>query len=404
MGTAPSVARLEFQMSNALARFKVADFSLGVAGPYTGQMLAHHGAEVIKIEPLEGDWSRDLGRQYGDLTAFSVHYNRGKRSLSLNMKSEEGRTIALKIAGQADIVIESFRPGVMKKFGLDYDAVRPVNERVIYLSITGFGQRGSNAQVPATDGIIQAYSGMMSMNMQADGLPQRFPMIFNDVVGGIYGFSAVTAALLGRAEGGKGQYIDCSLLQSSLALQAPRLVQHKFEDGRPEVKYVPLGVIRTKDSFISISVHRDEYFAPFCDVIERPDLAADPRFKDRLGRVTHESEIMKTVREIFLTRNTQEWAERLTKVGVLHAIIKNYDDVLGDSELRASGYIDQVHQHGIDDLIPAPNTPGTSRAMDMGDSPHVGEHSVDILRQFGFAQDTIDDLLRRKVVKQYGSG
>src|SRR5690606_18299650 len=149
-----------------------------------------------------------------------------------------------------------------------------------------------------------------------------------DVVAGLYGFQAVMAALIKRGRTGEGCYIDNNLLQSALALQAPRLVQHHFEGGRKEVMYVPLGVYRTSDSFISLSVHQDHWFKGFCEAIERPELADDPRYQTRLDRVAHEPELNAVVREALLKRTTKEWSERLTKAGILNSIIKTYDDIL----------------------------------------------------------------------------
>jgi crotonobetainyl-CoA:carnitine CoA-transferase CaiB-like acyl-CoA transferase len=384
---------------------KVVDFSQGVAGPHAGLLLALQGADVIKVEPTErGDWSRLLGRNYGDASAFSIYYNRGKRSISVDMKTSEGQALAFKLAAQADVVIEAFRPGVMKRFGLDYDKIKSANPNVVYLAITGFGQTGSNVQQPATDAVVQGYSGMMSLNKGRDGIPQRFPLVAIDIVTGLFGCQAVMAALLRKFRFGEGQYIDCSLLQCATAFQSPRLIEHHFQGGLPEIMYVPLGVFRTKDSFLSISVNRDEHFVAFCKAIEREDLASNPRYIDRAARVAHEPELMELICAAFLERTTEEWSARFTAVDVLHAKIRSYDDVLDDQELIDLGYLEWISQDGIDKQVPIPNVPGTQSAGAYGAlsmSPHIGQHSREILEQSGASDDEIARLLDRGIVKQF---
>jgi crotonobetainyl-CoA:carnitine CoA-transferase CaiB-like acyl-CoA transferase len=384
---------------------KVVDFSQGVASPHAGLLLALQGADVIKIEPTErGDWARLLGRNYGDASAFSIYYNRGKRSISVDLKTAEGRALAYRIAAQADVVIDAFRPGVMQRFGLHYDKLKAANPSVIYLAITGFGQTGSNAQQPATDAVVQGYSGLMSLNKGRDGVPQRFPLVAIDIVTGLFGCQAVMAALLRKFRFGEGQYIDCSLLQCATAFQSPRLIEHHFQGGMPEIMYVPLGVFRTKDSFLSISVNRDEHFIAFCRAIEREDLASDPRYIDRASRVAHEPELMDLICAAFLTRTTEEWSERFTAVDVLHARIRSYDDVLQDQEMADLGYIEWIKQDGVDKDVPIPNVPGARGANAYGaltTSPHIGQHSREIMAQYGMSEADIERLLDQGVVKQF---
>lgn len=386
----------------------VVDLSQGVAGPHAALLLAMNGANVIKIEPPDrGDWSRVLGRNYGDLSAFSIYYNRGKRSVALDMKTPEGREIAFRLASRADVVVEAFRPGVMKRFGLDYERLCKVKDDIVYLSVTGFGQTGAYAQAPATDAVIQGYSGLMSLNRDRDGTPQRFPLVAIDVVTGVYGAQAVLAALLRRFRFGTGQFIDCSLMQSALAFQAARLLEHHFQGGLPEVMYVPLGVFRTKDSFISLSVNRDEHFLSFCKAIGREELAPDPRYATRADRVAHEAELLTLIHARLLECTTQEWVERFTAEDVLHAQIRTYDEVLQDSELVELAHIDWLTHAGIEMQVPIANVPGALRANGYGalsQSPHVGEHSVEVLAEHGVQRSEIDRLLAKGIVSRSGPG
>lgn len=379
----------------------VADFATGIAGPHVGLLLAHHGATVIKLEPPEGDWSRVLGTHVGEFSPFSIYYNRGKRSIAVDLKSAEGRRVALDIAARADIVIESFRPGVMRRLGLDAATLRGRKPDQIYLSMSGFGQDGPNAQLPATDTVIQGYSGLMSLNRDAEGAPQRFPAIIIDVVSGLYGFQAVMAAMVSRLRWQRGATIDCSLLQSALALQAPSIVKHQFEKGRPSVMYVPLGVLATKDSHISISVNRDEHFTAFCRAIEREDLASHPHYRTLSGRIAHESELMVLIRQIFVRRSTDEWVARLQQAGILHARIRSYDELLADAELQRAGMLDWLAHRDLPHPLPIPNIPMGPAANDYGalrECPAVGQHSAEILAEIGLSPAEVRSLLESRAV------
>ncbi|WP_288251508.1 CoA transferase [uncultured Hydrogenophaga sp.] len=379
-----------------LEGLRVADFASGIAGPHVGLLLAHHGAEVIKIEPPEGDWSRVLGCHVDEFSPFSVYYNRGKRSVAIDLKSAQGREAALEIARQSDIVIESFRPGVMKRLALDYERLKNLRPDIVYLSMSGFGQDGPNAQLPATDTVIQGYSGLMSLNSDAEGAPQRFPAIIIDVVSGLYGFQAVMGAIVARLRWGRGAYLDCSLLQSGLALQAPSLVKHRFERGQPTVMYVPLGVLQTQDSHVSISVNRDAHFVAFCRAIERPELAEHPDYATLEARIRNEKVLMRLIRDEFRLRTTDEWVARLQAEGILHARIRSYDEVLEDQELQRAGMLDWLQHSALPEALPIPNIPIGPRAGDYGalrECPRVGQHSREVLTELGFEPARIQRLL-----------
>lgn len=380
---------------------RVVDFATGIAGPHASLLLAHHGADVIKIEPLQGDWSRRLGVSAADQSPFSTYYNRGKRSLALDLKHAEGRRIALDLARSADIVIESFRPGVMQRLGLGDAPLREANPNLIYLSVSGFGQDGPLAQLPATDTVIQGYAGLMSLNRDAANAPQRFPMILVDVVSGLYAGQAALAAFVRRLRFHQGATLDCSLMQCALALQAPALVKHEFERGRPTVMYVPLGVLATQDGFLSISVNQDPHFVALCRALRREELATDPRFCDLSGRIANEAVLMDIIRTEFLRHPTEEWCRRLVEGEILHARIRSYDEVLGDAELARSGALDWLQQPGVDGLLPIPNIPGGPRAGDYGRlkaAPHVGEHSEEVLRGMGMGETQVQALIDSGVV------
>jgi crotonobetainyl-CoA:carnitine CoA-transferase CaiB-like acyl-CoA transferase len=198
-------------VDDAYAGLRVLDLGQGIAAPYCAMLLAMHGAEVIKVEPIGGDWSRGLGTAYGDHTAMSAHYNRGKRSLALDLKAPAAREIALDLAKRADIVIENNRPGVMTRLGLGYPALSVLNPRLVYVSISGFGQEGPNVALPCTDSVAQAYSGMAAINIGGDGAPHRIGTTIIDALTGLYAAQAVGPALYARERKGVGRRIAVSL-------------------------------------------------------------------------------------------------------------------------------------------------------------------------------------------------
>ncbi|WGS19903.1 MULTISPECIES: CoA transferase [unclassified Bradyrhizobium] len=257
---------------------RVLDFGQGVASPYAGYLLAANGADVIKVEPPEGDWSRRLGTTYGSQSALSAVYNRGKRSLVLDLKKPEGIETARKLAAGADVIIEGFRPGVMDRLGLGYNALSRENPRLIYLSISGFGQEGPYAQRPCSDSVAQAFSGLVSVNVGADGIPHRVGATISDVCTGLYGYQAVATALFARASICKGRRIDVSLSQSTAALLGHKLAEHVLEGGAPRLLNVPAGSYRTSDGWIMVTLVTEAQYGRLCSVLERDDLATDPRF------------------------------------------------------------------------------------------------------------------------------
>jgi crotonobetainyl-CoA:carnitine CoA-transferase CaiB-like acyl-CoA transferase len=375
---------------------RVADFSQGVAGPHASFLLASQGAEVIKIEPPEGDWGRNLGKRFGDFSAFSVYYNRGKRSLALDLKQALAQEIAFELAVKADVVIESFRPGVMARMGLDPSRLFQRNPKLVYLAVTGFGQDGPNADLPATDAVIQGHSGLMSLNRDAKGVPQRFPMILIDVVSGVYGAQAIMAAYIRALRFGKGQYIDCSLLHCATALQAPRLMEYHLEGGTPEVMYVPLGVYPTKDSFLSLSVNRDAHFVKFFEAIGRADIAHDPRYAVRSDRVRHADALNAIVRARLAERTSAEWSVLFGEAGILHAQVRTYGDLLADPLTVSQGHLTWLPHPDLPNAVPLPNVPGAIPAESFGElaaCPFVGQHTVEILTANGLSENEIKDAI-----------
>ncbi|WP_025900081.1 CaiB/BaiF CoA transferase family protein [Sneathiella glossodoripedis] len=387
--------------NKALEGLVVADFSQGVAGPYSGMMLAQAGATVNKIEPHDGDWARTLGTAYGDHCAHSVVVNLGKKSIAIDLKSEDGLKLAKKMASEADIVLESFRPGVMKKFGLDYDSVKKENEKVIYLSVTGFGQEGPYSDRPVTDSAIQGYSGWMSITRDDNGLPMKCGMVVIDFLTGMFAYQSILKAIISRSVKGKGTYIDCSLMQAAAAFQSAKIVEHHLEGGEPSKLYVPAATMETSDGYIGIAVMREAHYASLCNVLGRPDLIDHEDYNSREKRLKNEAPLMIELREVFLKKTTAEWSALLNEAGIIHSPIHSYSDYLQDEQAKAVSSYQWVQQDGVGQ-IPLPRIPGFD-GFEEGSkgaySPHVGENSAEVLQSIGLSSTEIEALLASGAVK-----
>jgi crotonobetainyl-CoA:carnitine CoA-transferase CaiB-like acyl-CoA transferase len=393
----------DVDLAAPLEGLKVADFSQGVAGPHCATLLAGHGADVIKIEPVEGDWGRHIGPGHADFCADAIAFNRGKRSLALNLKSSQALRIASGIACEADVVIESFRPGVMAKFGLDAASVRARHPRGIYISITGFGQRGPRRDQPATDLVAQSFSGLMSINRDGQGRPQRLGMIIVDVVSGVYACQAVLAAVLRQQRTGQGAFIDCSLMECAAAFQAAKLIEQQLDGGPPPHPFTPVGVMETSDGYLSVAVRSDAQWDAFCRETGRDDLATDPRFSTMALRNRHEAALMPLVRDEFRKRGCAEWVALLTRTGAHNAPVMTHAQFVADAQVEAMGSVSWVEQHGVG-RVPLANVPGLPRIGGRGErdqSPHVGQHTREILGERGFHASAIDELIAQGAVGQY---
>lgn len=375
----------------AFEGINVLDFTQGIAGPHATMLLAQHGANVMKIEPPEGDWGRTLGATYEDQCAHSIAFNRGKRSLAMDMKNPDAQAAARRMAEKADVIVEAFRPGVMAKFGLSYDQVKEFNPEVIYLSVTGFGQTGPNSNRPVTDAVIQAYSGLMTVNRDKDGLPQRLNMIPIDVITGLYGFQALSAALMRKFRYGTGSYIDNNLMQCAASFQAAKIMEFYLEKGQSQPLYVPVGTMQTTDGFINITAMREAHYRSMCDVMGKPEWKDDPRFCSREKRLENEHILMPMIREIYATRSTAEWAADMTAAGLMNAPVQNYGDFMEHDHTRAVEAIAYL-EHDRTGLVPMPHIPGQPRiegADALTHSPSIGEHSDEILGEWGYSDDEI---------------
>lgn len=377
-------------LQSAFTGLKVLDFTAGVAGPHATQIMALHGAEVIKVEPLNGEWGRTLGRSYSNHTAHSIAFNRGKKSLAVDLKNPEVLAAVKSLARSADIVAESFRPGVMARFGLSYEDLSKDNPGLIYLSISGFGQNGPYVDRPVTDAVIQAFSGWMTMNANSQGIPQRSRMVAMDVMTGLYGCNAVAMAMIARLRFGKGKWIDCSLMQSAAAFQTPKMIEYHLQDGETGNLYAPVGAYPTRDGQINITAMRDDHFAALCRVLGREELANEAKFQTAADRLEHETELNGILFAEFVKRDSRDWSARLTEADVMNSVVYSYCDYFDDphvAEVGSFGWLD----HPVVGKVPVPWVPGAPVSSAI--SPEVGQHSFETLRSAGLAEADIQRLI-----------
>lgn len=383
--------------SDEFSGLRVLEFAQGVAAPYCGMLLARHGATVTKVEPLgDGDWSRALGRRYGDFSSNSLVANRGKRSIAIDLKSPDGLAVAQKLAARADVIVENYRPGVIERFKLDYDTIARENPTVVYASLTGFGGTGPNMNLPATDTIMQGYTGIMSINRDAEGRPRRLDMLAIDTAAGLYLFQAISAALYKRAVKGQGTRIATSLLHCALAFQEAKMVEFAVSGSTSEPAGAPVNTYKTRDGFLSLNARRPSHFVSLSQLLGK-DWASDPKFSTPEARVANAQELDSHLIPIFATKTTAEWSELLTKADILHAPVKNYGDLFEDIQVKAIEAIGWQHKDELG-KYPAVVVPGFDASETVVQAPKVGQHSDVVLAELGYGAGDIAAFRHSKAI------
>jgi crotonobetainyl-CoA:carnitine CoA-transferase CaiB-like acyl-CoA transferase len=370
----------------------VVDMSMGVAGPGCGAMLGLNGARVIKIEPPDGDWIRVMGGGRDGLTANAIVGNLGKRSICVDARKPGGRALILELAAKADVVIENFRPGVMRKLGLDYESLAAANPGLVYVSITGFGESGPWAQKAGTDSVLQAYTGMTMLNKEDSGRPKRLGMLVPDTISALYAAQCVGAALFGRTRGGGGRHIEISLAECCAAFQsAPMVDEALFADRYKPPVAVPAGVFGTVDGFVTLLTLRQDMWERLCTALGREAWLEDPRFATNELRGEHAAEINRLVADVLVTRGSKEWIAILEKNDVLCAEVQGYAQFREHPQMRHMGYFGRLEQAPYGTLE-APYLPGTGRGAPLPPAPLAGEHTREILAEMGRSPHEIEAL------------
>ena len=339
-------------MAGPLVGIRVLDLSRILAGPWASQMLADLGAEVIKIErPGSGDDTRAWGPPYmpdemGEATSESAYFhgaNRGKQSVCIDMSQPQGQALIQDLVRQCDVLIENFKVGGLKKYGLDFASLQAINPRLVYCSITGFGQTGPYAERAGYDFMIQAMGGMMSITGEADGLPMKTGVAIADILTGLYAANAIQAALIHQQKTGAGQHIDMALLDVQVATLASQAMNYlatgtspaRLGNAHPNI--VPYQAFETSDSYIILAVGNDSQFLRFCELAGKPEIAADERFQQNSNRVRNRDALVLQVQEIMLQKSSAAWLEALNARGIPCGPINNIEQVFADPQVQHRG-------------------------------------------------------------------
>ena len=388
-------------MAGPLSHVRVLDLSRVLAGPWAGQNLADLGAEVIKVErPKVGDDSRAFGPPWvkdreGRPTKDSAYFtsaNRGKKSITVNVAKPEGQALVRALAGACDVLIENYKHGDLARYGLGYEDLKASNPRLIYCSVTGFGQTGPYRERPGYDFMIQGMGGMMSVTGEPDGAPgggpQRAGVPIADIITGMYASIAICAALANRAQTGKGQHLDLALLDSQIALLAYQNTNY-FSSGTPPGRIgnlhpniVPYQPFKTSDGEVIVACGNDNLFRKFCEVAGCPELAQDARFATNGKRVENRAEITRAIQEIFKKKTTAEWLALLEGAGVPNGPINDIAQVFQEPQVRARGVKIEL-EHAVAGKLPLVASPmrfsGTPLEYRLP-PPLLGEHTDEVLK------------------------
>lgn len=392
-----------------LAGRRVLELCSTVAGPACARLLADYGAEVIKIEPFEGDPVRQMGLHEGDISLYAASILRNKQSIAMNLKTEEGRTLARAIAAQCDVVVENFRPGKLEKLGLGYEVLSRDNPGVVLVRISGYGQTGSNSYKPGYGTICEAYGGLRHLNGEPDQIPPRVSVALTDYLTAIYAAFGAAMALLERESSGKGQVIDVSLFEAAFSMLEPdvpaydRLGVIANRQGSQCPGLAPNNVYPTRDgSYVLIAANNDPIFARLCRVMERPDLLQDPRFASIRARATHCVAIDQEVSRWTGSLDSAEVIRLLDEAEVPSSLTNTIADAFADRHFHERGAI-VSHQHpslgpiamaGL--VAKLSRTPGAVRHT----GPEVGQDTRAVLARLAQLDEArIEQLLRDRVIK-----
>lgn len=389
-------------LRDALENLTVLDFTQIGAGPTCTMLLADMGARVIKVESPDGELGRKLGPAWiGNDSALYHGFNRNKLGLKLDLKSPAGVAAAKKLAGKADILVESMRPGVMDRLGLGYESLSKANPSLIYASISAYGQTGPYADRAGVDGILQADSGLMSIIGTEGAEPAKVQAPIVDVFTGYVAVSGILAQLRKTAETGKGAQLDVNLFNSAIALQQVSLTNYLADGLVPErigsaAPYsAPNEAFEASDGWLMVAAYNAGRWERLCDVLDLAPLAADPRFATSSQRVANRTEMRKLLGERFITKTRTDWLAALKHADILCAPVANYDDLLRHPQIHANGMMLTL-DHPTIGSVRTPGFPINSlemRGAGHVHAPSLGEHSRMILQSSGFRKDEIDELV-----------
>jgi CoA:oxalate CoA-transferase len=381
-----------------LAGLKVIDITHMLAGPYCTWLLGALGADVVKIErPDSGDYTRRLDPKLDGESLYFLSVNRNKRSLALDLKSKGGGRVIRDLAARADILVENNRPGVMTRLGLDYPALKSINPKLIYASISGFGQTGPYKERPAFDAVIQAMSGMMSITGEPDRPPSRVGASIGDMTASLFAAVGILSALQERHRTGRGGFVDVAMLDAQLALLENAFARYLNTGDIPQrigsrhPLVTPFQAFATADDPLVVCCDTEAQWHSLCEATQRQDLVGDPRFADGNARTRHHAALEPLLIGVFLTKTRSTWIELLSAADVPCGPVNSIADIAADPQVEARQMIVQV---GAGKFAAQPVRMASVDPRNERPAPKLGEHTAEILRELGYTDRDIEAMTR----------
>ncbi len=392
-----------------LENVKVLDLTRVLAGPYMTMLMQELGAEIIKVEmPGTGDDARYFGPFKKGKSAYFLSINRGKKSISLNLKSEEGKKILLDLVKKVDVVTENFRPGTMEKLGLSYEKLKEVNPKIIFASTSGFGQTGPDSKKPAYDMLVQAMSGMMSVTGWPDMPPTRVGVSIGDMGAGLFTIIGITSALYHREITGEGQRIDVAMLDCQLSLLENAIVRYgvngtsPIPTGNQHPTITPFQVFKTKDDYLALSMGNDRMWATFCKTINREDLLDNPDYVTNLKRTENRDKLLPEIIELIKTKTNAEWVKIFEKAKLPHSPVNSIGEIIKHPQVKARNMVVETDDK-VGGTIKVAGNPIKMSSIPEENTrnavPDIGEHNHEIFKNMlGMTDAEINNLKDKGVI------
>jgi len=395
-------------MALPLDGVKVVDLTNVLAGPFCTMTMSDMGAEVLKVENFpEGDLSRRLSPKINDESYCFAMVNRNKRSIGLDLKSAKGKEVFMKLAAGADVILENMRPDAKFNMGVDYESVKKVNDKIIYASISGFGQTGPYAKKGGYDIVAQGMTGIMRMTGDQGGRPAKVGIAMNDIAGGVTALYAILAAYIHRLRTGEGQYLETSLVDAGLAWMMWETAaffgagEVAMANGTRHRRSAPYQAFRTADGYVTVGANSEKMWASLCnDVLGRPDMLADERFKGLQNRLANVDALQDEIERVLTTQPTSHWVPLLDKAAVPGGPVYTFDETVEDPQIKAREMFFDIEHPIIGKMksigypVKFSRTPQQFRSA----APWLGQHTTEVLQQLGYAAADIESLFSESIV------